>query len=175
MFGLPVQSFNHKGKDKVASGPGTIMTMLILIIALVYAISKAHHIQTVNGQTVTSFEEENEYRSQDHPLNLNARNFRLAFNYRQIVPYTLYSLDDPRYIRRVIRTKTWNADTQTFKEKIIPFHDCTDEDYAQFYPIRKEEKEIFDGMRNDPDRGAICIDWDDADPLQLFGSEGSTA
>ena len=49
MFGLPVQSFNHKGKDKVASGPGTIMTMLILIIALVYAISKARHIQTVNG------------------------------------------------------------------------------------------------------------------------------
>ena len=49
MFGLPVQSFNHKGKDKVASGLGTIMTMLILIIALVYAISKAHHIQAVNG------------------------------------------------------------------------------------------------------------------------------
>ena len=49
MFGLPIPSFNHKGKDKVASGPGTIMTMLILIVALVYAISKAHHIQTVNG------------------------------------------------------------------------------------------------------------------------------
>ena len=49
MFGLPIQSFNHKGKDKVASGPGTIMTMLILIVALVYAISKALHIQTVNG------------------------------------------------------------------------------------------------------------------------------
>ena len=49
MFGLPVQSFNHKGKNKVASGLGTIMTMLIVIIALVYAISKAHHIQAVNG------------------------------------------------------------------------------------------------------------------------------
>ena len=49
MFGLPIQSFNHKGKDKVASGPGTIMTMLIVIITLVYAISKAHHIHTVNG------------------------------------------------------------------------------------------------------------------------------
>ena len=49
MFGLPIQSFNHKGKNKVESGLGTIMTMLIVIIALVYAISKAHHIQAVNG------------------------------------------------------------------------------------------------------------------------------
>ena len=89
MFGLPVQSFNHKGKNKVASGPGTIMTMLILIIALVYATSKVHHMQAVIGQTVSSFEEEHEFRSPDHQLNLNERNFRVAFKYRQTTPNTL--------------------------------------------------------------------------------------
>ena len=175
MFGLPVQSFNHKGKDKVASGLGTIMSVLILIIALVYAISKAHHIQAVNGQTVSSFEDENEYQSLDHQLNLNEKNFRVAFSYKQIKPLTLQSLDDPRYIRRFIRTWSWNGDTQTMKEKMVPFHDCTDEDYAQFYPIREQDKDIMENYRKDPNKGFICIDWDDSDPLQLYGSWGSTA
>ena len=134
MFGLPIRSFNHKGKNKVASGLGTIMSMLILIIALVYAISKAHHIQAVKGQTVSTFEEENEYNSLDNQLNLNERNFRVAFAYRSISSKPFFSFNDPRYVRRVIRT--WGYDKLNVFEKIIPFHACTDEDYAQFYPIK---------------------------------------
>ena len=90
-----------------------------------------------------------EYQSPDHPLNLNEKNFRVAFNFRQIEPNTFLSLDDPRYIRRVISLGTWNEDTQTFQEKILPFHDCTFEEYAQFYPeIDGWTKEEFDTVRD---------------------------
>ena len=119
---------------------------------------------------------EHEYRSPEHALNLNEKNFRVAFNFRQTNPRTMLSLNDPRYIRRVIRTRFWDNDNGEDYEKIIPFHDCTDEDYAQFYPIREDQKENFDFMREYPDRlGLICIDWDDSDPLQLFGSRDTTA
>ena len=119
---------------------------------------------------MTTYEMKSEYQSPDHPLNLNEKNFRVAFNLRQIEPHTLRSLDDPRYIRRVISLGTWNNDTQTFQEKILPFHDCTDEEYAQFYPATGRFKEDIDVMRKYPDFfGLICLDWDDSDPLQLYG------
>ena len=70
---------------------------------------------------------------------------------------------------------SYDADTQTPKEKILPFHDCTDEDYAQFYPIRADKKDEMDRFRKDPTQGFICLDWDDSDPLQLYGSWGTTA
>ena len=149
------------------------MTMLIAIIALVYAISKANHIQTVNGQEISSYEDENEYRTRENQLNLNERNFRVAFKYGHALPH--YSLDDPRYIRRIIRTWSWDEDITTMKENILPFHDCTEEDYDQFYPIRAEKKDEMDRIRKDPTQGFICLDWDDSDPLQLYGSWGTTA
>ena len=51
------------------------MTLIIAIIALIYALSKAAHIQSYKGQTISSFEEENEYRTHDNAINLGDRNF----------------------------------------------------------------------------------------------------
>ena len=116
----------------------------------------------------------NEYQSPDHALNLNEKNFRVAFSFRQLEPLGP-SLDDPRYIRQVLRTFSWDMDTWEMKEKIIPFHDCTDEDYAQFYPLRDDLKDGFDNIREHPEYyGLKCIDWDDSDPVQLFGSRDFT-
>ena len=78
------------------------MSLLIAIIALIYAVVKAGHIQTVNGQSISTFEVDGENRSPDDPLNLNEKNFRIAFAY-----YTGYepfrSIDDPRYMRLFFR------------------------------------------------------------------------
>ena len=48
-FGQKVQGFNHKGETMVTSGLGTILSMIIAIVALIYTVSKAHHVQQVNG------------------------------------------------------------------------------------------------------------------------------
>ena len=42
--------------------------MMIAIVTLIYAVSKAHHVQHVNGQTVSMYEVEHEYVSKDNPL-----------------------------------------------------------------------------------------------------------
>ena len=45
----------------------------------------------------------------------------------------------------------------------MSYHKCTDEDFAQFYPIRQEYKTRYDQIREDENRGFYCIDWDKED------------
>ena len=111
------------------------MTLLIAIVAMIYATSKARHIQTVNGQTISTYEIDGENRTPDSALNLNDRDFRIAFKFGSNWP-PFESLHDPRYVRLFARTQT--TDGVTGWEKIIPHHECTDEDFAQFYPIVTE-------------------------------------
>ena len=54
-------------------------------------------------------------------------------------------------------------------EKVLPYHVCTDEDIAEFYPIRPDMASKLERIRKDPDRGFLCIDWEDDDPLTLYG------
>ena len=61
-----------------------------------------------------------------------------------------------------------DADKNYF-EKTIPHHECTEEDYAEFYPIVKNleknlevTKTLFGGFE--------CIDWDNEDePILIYG------
>ena len=65
-------------------------------------------------------------------MNLNDRNFRIAFSFEEKKAKELK--DDPSYVRWIFRVKG-QIKNEEF-EHLLPFHECTDEDYAQFYPIK---------------------------------------
>ena len=82
------------------------MSLLIAAIALIYAVSKAHHIQTVNGQTISVYEDENEYTTRENALSLNDLNFKVAFRFQRAG--SLKNLEDPRYLRTYIGLTGWD-------------------------------------------------------------------
>ena len=54
----------------------------------------------------------------------------------------------------------------------VPFHKCTDEDYDQFYPVKRQSADLLKQIREDPERGLFCIDWNDEDePIEIAGYE----
>ena len=55
--------------------------------------------------------------------------------------------------------------------RVLDFHPCTDEEYDEFYPVRKAQAGMLRAMREDPERGLFCIDWDNGDPVELVGYE----
>ena len=75
---------------------------------------------------------EEQETSIDNQLNLNDRNFRIAFSFEEKKAKKLKN--DPRYVRWIFRIKGFKGDKEY--EKILPYHECTDEDYAEFYPIK---------------------------------------
>ena len=56
---------------------------------------------------------------------------------------------------------------------MLSYHKCTDEDYSEFYPVQKQSAATFKAIKNDPERGMLCIDWDNKDlPISIMGDEG---
>ena len=51
----------------------------------------------------------------------------------------------------------------------MPYHKCTDQEYEEFYPVKKKSAGLLKSIKQDPDRGMFCIDWNDDDPIELTG------
>ena len=49
---------------------------------------------------------------------------------------------------------------------------CRDEDYEKFYPVDIKSTKKLDAIRNSPNRGMMCLDWEN-EGLDLYGSEAS--
>ena len=130
-FGQAMPGFNLQGERTIKSNLGSALTLICSAVALIYAITKASHLQSISGQTVSQYTEYQE-TSPDNPLNLNDRNFRIAFSFEESESRKF--IYDPRYVRWIFRLATYKDD-EIF-ETILPYHICTDEDYDEFYPIR---------------------------------------
>ena len=57
---------------------------------------------------------------------------------------------------------------ENFFERDIPHHKCTEEEYAEFYPVVSSDERLLEVGKN---YGLNCIDWDVEDPHLLFGDE----
>ena len=63
-------------------------------------------------------------------------------------------------------------DNQSFEE-ILPYHECTVDDYKEFYPVDRKAALLVEDIKKDPNRGFICLDWDEMD-LEIYGSENES-
>ena len=50
-------------------------------------------------------------------------------------------------------------------------HLCTDKDYADFYPIEETSAGVLQTIRDDPERGFFCLDWEESNPFEVYGGE----
>ena len=69
-------------------------------------------------------------------MNLGERNFRMAF---AVEPYyaPYFLLNDPSYVKWLFHL--WGKKDGVAYEKILPHHICTEEDYADFFPISSKD------------------------------------
>ena len=57
-----------------------------------------------------------------------------------------------------------NPDENYKEDRYLPYHRCTEEDYAQFYPVSADSQALFADIRADEKRGFYCIDaWEEED------------
>ena len=163
-FGQQVPGFNLKGDYEIKTSIGSALSLISAVIVLIYAASKTSHIQSVTGQTISMYETAQE-TSLENKLNLNDRNFRIAFSFEHFGTGKL--VNDPRYVRWIFRI-SGTKDNKWFHH-ILPYHKCTEEDYAEFYPIRSGQESQLKDIQEDADRDFFCFDWDDENPLYIFG------
>ena len=59
-------------------------------------------------------------------------------------------------------------------EKMLPYHECNEVDYAEFYPINSLSAIRFREIKEDHKRGLFCIDWNAEESIEVYGNENSS-
>ena len=78
VFGESLPTFILKGRDKVQTRTGGVATIVITIIALMYAALKLSHLIDKHNPMMSSYFKEDYFKSEDL-INLSERKVRLAF------------------------------------------------------------------------------------------------
>lgn len=134
-----------------------------------YGALKFSDLITKPNPYISSYFKDNEMNGK--PLNLNEHNFRIAFSVESYLsPFKQKS--DSKYVKYIFRMfgKRNGKDFQ----RVLNYHKCTDEDYAEFYPVKKQSESILEAIKEDPERGMFCFDWKDDDPIEVMGYEFDT-
>ena len=105
--------------------------MLIAIIVLLFASIKLIELNDKKNPSITSYERPNP-TDYENPINLNAIGFRVAFAWYE--PETR-PRDDPAYIKNYATYIQVKDNVRT--ETLLPLHKCTEEDFAEFFPIAR--------------------------------------
>ena len=152
-FGQEIPSFNLKGETRVNTFFGGVITLLIMTLTLAYAILKGIHLLHRTNPTI------NHYSIPHHfdiskTVDLNEIGFKVAFSFRGSKSHLL--LDDPHYVKWIVR-RTGMRNGANFEET-LPYHKCTDADFAEFHPPAKRSLEALKEIREDPKKSLFCLD-----------------
>ena len=93
-------------------------------------------------------------------------NLRMAFQF-VTNDGTVVEESDPSHPKMIVHLIGLDQDGN-YVEKAIPHHKCTEEEYAEFYPIESDQENLLKDSKSLGD--FHCIDWNDEDPHLVFGT-----
>lgn len=164
IFGQEIPAFNLKGSNRVHTMPGGLMTFAIMVVMLIYASIKMIQLINRTNPNIAQFLEKDVYDSTTR-LNLNEINYRVAFTVEGY--HSRERKDDHKYVKYLVRI--FGRRDRVEYETFIPYHLCTDEDWAQFSPPGKASADSWDEIKTDPTRGMFCLDW--SEDILIYGNE----
>ena len=147
------------------TNPGGFLTFLICIVITMFTMVKFDHLTSKYNPNMSSYLQDIEPGTR---LNLKEKGFRFAFTIEDYYePKQLKK--SPAYVKWLIRF--WGKKGGVPFERNLKMHMCTDEDYAEFYPISEASDSNLEEIRNDPERGFYCPDWNAEDDYEIYGQE----
>ena len=142
LFGQHVPAFNIKGKEVVQTNSGAACSMILVAVVVLYALVKFIHLESKHNPNVTTNVEDWQFNVDD-PINLNQIGFRMAFAFEGYRKNDLKN--DPRFVKWIFRLYG-KKDNVEF-ERILPYHECTEEDYTEFYPVQKDQAQTLQRVK----------------------------
>jgi hypothetical protein len=158
--GLQLDYFSEKvnmtisGESELGTTPGCICSWIWMVLTALYVSTLVdrlmNRLDPDEAVTVVF-----DYFNHLDTVDLAGEGFKIAFGVMDL--YTHESLEDPDFV-----TYEVNLDRFTnllIEERIpIPFHKCTEEDFATFYGVRRSDKNMFKKLK---DKGVLnCMDID---------------
>ena len=108
------------------------MTLVVFLLTLAYATLKMIDLVTRNGPNIV-VNETSAFFEPETLVNVNEINFRFAFSLENFLDNK--RRDDPRFVKWFVRL--YGKKDSEWYERVLPFHRCTEQDYAEFNPVAK--------------------------------------
>ena len=118
-------TFNVDGESKINTVVGGILTCIIFITTLLYAGIKLDQLLS-KGNPNINYTNIDDYISPEERLDLNEIGFRMAWSVEGNLDKK--NKNDSRYVKWMVRF--YGKENGVKFEKFVPFHKCTEEDYA---------------------------------------------
>ena len=157
----PFPGFTHDGNTELRTVIGSVISILIYIITLIFALQKLQQLLMKHNPQIVIIEDEIDLQ---HRYSTSSQEFMMA------VAAETYDKEigksDPRYLRWVV--SLWIKDANgNFIEEEIPMHKCTEEEFSRFYPA--EGYTATKAAKLQQDGHLFCLDWR-AIAHSLYGS-----
>ena len=102
------------------------------MVVFMYGTLKFSHLVSKHNPAVSSYFIDD--GMQGESLNLNERKYRIAFTVESYLE-PIEQKRDPKYVKYLFRLYG-RKNGQEF-ERHVSYHNCTDADYEEFYPVKK--------------------------------------
>ena len=128
LFKAQMPKFGLSGKESQASWCGTVVSLIILALMLIYAWLKFEVLMNRSNPQVSTTEEKSALDETD-VLNLNSSKLRFAFHAEN---FENEPVMDPRYVKFIVLINTMSEGWLT--ETPVSFHDCSEAELREFSP-----------------------------------------
>ena len=152
-YAKEIPAFNLRGEANVKTLVGGVATLCVFLLTLAYASLKMVYLSSRRNPTVNDSKIDGYFPSSE-TVNLNEIGWRMAFSIENME--TRKQIRDPRYVKWIVRL--YKKHPEGLTEQHLPFHRCTTEDLAQFYPLARSAKDEFKSLTEDAHRGLFCLD-----------------
>ena len=159
-FSQQLPGFNLKGQTEISTAFGGALTLLIMLTTLTYANIKFIQLESSSNPNISEYVVFDHFQANEE-IELNSINFRFAFTVEG--QFDEKRKVDSRYTKLLARHLKLDPKNEFQEEKIYPVYECTEADYAQFYPIIEDHAVRYNNIRYGEDRGFYCIDWEKED------------
>jgi hypothetical protein len=158
---------NFNKEEQFSTYIGLIITLMCYVVVGIYGVQRLQVLIHRENPSIVTNEVQSAY-SVDEFINLNEKGFKLAFGVYS--HSTLKSLDDYSRIQWEVTIKT-KKDQKTVEETHLEFSTCSDEDYADFFPVVQRNSHFLDYLKKE--NILKCIDRNQV--LQIKGENNIDA
>ena len=108
------------------------------MVLFMYGTLKFTHLVSKHNPNISSFNKVDYLANQF--INLNERKFKFALTFESFLSPKIQK-NDPRYVKYFFRIYGKRKGIEY--QKILPYHKCTDADYDDFYPAKKQSAPVL--------------------------------
>ena len=131
-------SFNISGETQVNTVPGGFLTIVVTVMTLGYALLKFVDVSQGKDPNIRQNFLADSFGPEDKLNFIDDINFRIAVGARFYNdPDNKTLKHDPHIVRWIARMVS-KDDRGYVTKTMIPLHDCTNEDFKEFFPVKEK-------------------------------------